>query len=164
MTALEDGRWERIKQNEEAIRGAHGVIIGMVRLHVGPYEIHEFPEYEHVDIDTRYVEAAAFYYWLVASLILNSTDYEYKEDFAQMVADGLTQSLPGVAPILAERYQEYAYGASAPLSVLAATAAQRLMQHMDPAQPVPERISGPDYGESLLDSTTYLFKELPPLV
>ena len=50
---------------------------------------------------------------------------------------------------------------SAPLRVLAAKAAQRFLQHMDPAQPVPHRFATPDFGEDLLDSATFLFKELP---
>ncbi len=135
----------------------------MVQLHVGHYEIHESPEYEHIDIDTRYVEAACFYYWLVASLMLNSTDYDFKEDFAQTLANAVAEGLPGVAPILADRYQEYAYAESAPLRDLAARAAQRFLQHMDPHQPVPERFAGQDFGHDLLESVTYLFNELPPL-
>jgi hypothetical protein len=163
VTDDNDPRWLRLQQNEEAILGAYDVIITMVRLHVGPYEIHDWPEYEHIDIDTRYVEAASFYYWLVASLILNSTDYEFKEDFAQAVANAVVQALPGVAPILADRYREYAYPESAPLSDLVAKAAQRFLQHMDPSRPVPERFSGPDLGHDLLESARSLFNELPAL-
>jgi len=146
------------------IEGAYHTIITMVRLHVGPIEIHhEWPEYAHIDIDTRYVEAACFYYWLVATLMLNSTDYEFKEDFTQMVANFLVQALPGVVPVLADRYQEYAYAESAPLRDLAARAAQRFLQHMDPSQPVPERFAGQDLGHDLLKSATYLFNQLPAL-
>lgn len=158
-----DPRWQRVRQNKEALFAAYEGIITLVRLHVGPLNIHEWPEYEHVDIDTRYIEAASFYYWLVTSLMLNSTDYEFKEDFADALANVLVQGLPGVAPILAERYQEYAYSESAPLRDLAAKAAQRFLQHMDPSQPVPNQYAGPDLGRSLLDSATYLFNELPEL-
>jgi hypothetical protein len=137
--AEQEARMRRVEQNEDALRNALAIVMDLTAFTVGPGEVEE---YEHVDLDRRFVEMSIFYYWLITNVLFDAIDYEWKTDYADAIAYNLARHYPGVQAVLTARWLEYeGDDPSAPLGLKARVAAERVLYYIDPETPVPQEFA-----------------------
>jgi hypothetical protein len=138
-TPDETARFRRVEEREASLTAALGIILDLTRLTIGPGET---DEYEHVDLERRYVEVAAFYHWWIVNLIFAETEYEWKTDYADAITYNLLRNLSGVQAVLDARWREYeGNDPDEPVQAKAARAARRTLYHIDPEVPVPDEFA-----------------------
>ncbi|MFD4914779.1 hypothetical protein ACFWNR_16310 [Streptomyces virginiae] len=127
-------------ENEQALMAALEIVLKATHVTVGPGAI---LEYEHVPERERYAEMAVFWYWWTANLILNSTAYEWKTDYADTLAYNLALNVPGVAEIINQRWIEYEHDDSVTDRIEKAELAfRRTLGHIDPRVTLPDVLRG----------------------
>jgi hypothetical protein len=135
----QEARVRRVELNAEPLGNTVAIIGDLTMFTVGPGETEE---YEHVDLDRRFVEMSIFYYWWITNLLFDATDYEWKTDYADVIASHLALRYPGIQAVLSARWLEYeGDDESASMAAKATVAAQRVLHHIDPETPVPEEFA-----------------------
>ncbi|MEU1864859.1 hypothetical protein [Streptomyces gardneri] len=151
-----EARYARLLENEQALTATLQLVLEATYLTVGHGEV---VEYEHVAERERYAETAVFWYWWTANLIFNATAYECKSDYANLLANDLALSVPGVAEIITQRWDEYEYDDTETDRIAKAELAfRRALAHIDPRVPVPEPLRG-DFVAEAVKEVTQAFRE-----
>jgi hypothetical protein len=74
--------------------------------------------------------------------MFDATDYEWKTDYAEVLAIQVAGYYPGVQAVMKARWLEYdGDDPSESMESKAARAAERVWHHMDPEMPVPQEIA-----------------------